>query len=639
LSCRDRENGKTKRIHVLDSDDEDGKIITPQINSSSNLATSSGWLEKTSHHHYNSKTKPPPRRSSSSSSTASSRPSTKKSKKIVHDSDSESDLEIFTIGKHPNNPSDDDDDDDLPASSSTFGSTSSSSFVNDISPTVIYQLQTDNITQLLRDRENQPKRGNRFQKRGQQGCSLSHTAAPSAATTARQQNSKKSSGRLLKKRIRSLSLTDSDVESLESFGGQPQERVVDSDDEGFVANPIKAREDIIVLESEDEETSQSKNQKSSKPKPIVVEGLESEEEGEGVGDDEDEGSFQSEGSDDEQQGSDNDSEDTEEGEKWYGGGSDSDGSGAEEKGEYRKRKRNGSDDEKTEEELQKEIERKCRRVLQRCGDVSKLLRQALLSWSTPSAPGAGAGAGAGADGSIGSCVNLISIHDQNSNIITQELITERISAKLALKDYQLVGLNWLKLMHTNDVNGVLADDMGLGYGFSSLFSLILPSSSLISYPSLLFSSLSPHSIRKTVQTIAFVAWMHYDRQSRRKSTHTHLIVVPASTLSNWIQEFARFCPHLKVVRFHGTVNEKYSVKQLLRRALGSTGSHRSSKDRVDVVLTTYTQFERESGADDRKFLRKIPFEYLILGPTLPFSLLSPSDSDSVSSLLLCCSVV
>jgi hypothetical protein len=461
-----------KRIHILESDeeeeDDDEKIITPQINQTKNLATSSGWLEKTSHHHYSNKKqtkamKNPPSSHQALSATASSRPSTKKSK-VVHDSDSgESEIEIF-IRKHPES-SPSDEDDEFPAASASVSS-SSSSFVKEISPTVIFQLQEDNLTKLLQERENQPKRGgHRFQKRSVQGCSLSHTTGAAGAGKPK----KSSVGRLLKKRIRSLSLTDSDVESIESSGGLPQERVVDSDEE---VKPLKGgRQEIVVLESEDEETSQPKSHKSSnpKPKPIVVEDLESDEEGVGDGD-EDEGSFQSEDSDrDEGQGSDNDSEDTVEGEKWYGGGSESDGSGGgdgeeEERGEYRKRKRrNGSEDEKTEEEIQKEIERKCRRVLQRCGDVSKLLRQALLSWSSPHGATPGAPGGAEDSNQIGSCVNLISIQDQNSNIVTQELVTQRISPKLALKDYQLVGLNWLKLMHTNDVNGVLADDMGLGY--------------------------------------------------------------------------------------------------------------------------------------------------------------------------------
>ena len=31
---------------------------------------------------------------------------------------------------------------------------------------------------------------------------------------------------------------------------------------------------------------------------------------------------------------------------------------------------------------------------------------------------------------------------------------------LALQHYQLVGLNWLSLLHKHDVNGILADEMG-----------------------------------------------------------------------------------------------------------------------------------------------------------------------------------
>jgi SNF2 family DNA or RNA helicase len=139
---------------------------------------------------------------------------------------------------------------------------------------------------------------------------------------------------------------------------------------------------------------------------------------------------------------------------------------------------------------------------------------------------------------------------------------EAICPSLTLKDYQLVGVNWLKLLHQNDVNGVLADDMGLG---------------------------------KTVQTIAFLAWLFTCREDpdrlreQVKQAHfrendsdsvsgdedaveeeegdgfdaaspeasrarhaanpdilPHLIVVPASTLANWVNEFDKFCPTLKV---------------------------------------------------------------------------------------------
>eukprot|EP01047_Picozoa_sp_COSAG01_P034618 COSAG01_NODE_2608_length_7388_cov_2.860200_10_plen_71_part_00 len=33
---------------------------------------------------------------------------------------------------------------------------------------------------------------------------------------------------------------------------------------------------------------------------------------------------------------------------------------------------------------------------------------------------------------------------------------------MRLKPYQLIGLNWLYLMHQNQLNGILGDEMGLG---------------------------------------------------------------------------------------------------------------------------------------------------------------------------------
>lgn len=44
---------------------------------------------------------------------------------------------------------------------------------------------------------------------------------------------------------------------------------------------------------------------------------------------------------------------------------------------------------------------------------------------------------------------------------------QQLCPGLELKAYQLVGVNWLKLLHENKVNGVLADDMGLGEQMSS----------------------------------------------------------------------------------------------------------------------------------------------------------------------------
>lgn len=68
-----------------------------------------------------------------------------------------------------------------------------------------------------------------------------------------------------------------------------------------------------------------------------------------------------------------------------------------------------------------------------------------------------------------------------------------LNAELNLSDYQLIGLNWLAVLHQNGTNGILADEMGLG---------------------------------KTIQIIAFLAWLKEANQQQQ----THVIVVPSSTL-------------------------------------------------------------------------------------------------------------
>ena len=42
----------------------------------------------------------------------------------------------------------------------------------------------------------------------------------------------------------------------------------------------------------------------------------------------------------------------------------------------------------------------------------------------------------------------------------------------------------------------------------------------------------------------------------RNVSGPHLVMVPKSTLSNWMNEFNRWCPSLRVVRFHGSKEER-----------------------------------------------------------------------------------
>ncbi|CAN0446314.1 unnamed protein product, partial [Laminaria digitata] len=84
-----------------------------------------------------------------------------------------------------------------------------------------------------------------------------------------------------------------------------------------------------------------------------------------------------------------------------------------------------------------------------------------------------------------------------------------------MRHYQLEGLNWMIRLNENGINGILADEMGLG---------------------------------KTLQSISVLAYMY----ERKGIGGPHIILVPKSTLSNWLNELKRWCPALRPLRFHGT---------------------------------------------------------------------------------------
>ena len=82
-----------------------------------------------------------------------------------------------------------------------------------------------------------------------------------------------------------------------------------------------------------------------------------------------------------------------------------------------------------------------------------------------------------------------------------------------LKDYQMVGVNWLISLYELGINGILADQMGLG---------------------------------KTIQTIGFLAFL----REKKKVHGPHLIVGPNTTVSNWYREIRKWLPSARVVKLY-----------------------------------------------------------------------------------------
>jgi SWI/SNF-related matrix-associated actin-dependent regulator 1 of chromatin subfamily A len=150
--------------------------------------------------------------------------------------------------------------------------------------------------------------------------------------------------------------------------------------------------------------------------------------------------------------------------------------------------------------------------------------------------------------------------------------------------------------------------------------------------------------RKTVQTIAFLAWLKHTNQkgepeagnsldkavmldddedddddsvavvnSSDNGDGPHLVIAPASVLSNWAREFENFAPHLNVLKYHGSQAERREQQAELRPHLaGREASRRNSGiEPIDVILAPITYFQKEK-SDDRSFLRKFHFDYLVV---------------------------
>uniref|UniRef100_A0A0N4WCL1 Helicase domino n=1 Tax=Haemonchus placei TaxID=6290 RepID=A0A0N4WCL1_HAEPC len=88
-----------------------------------------------------------------------------------------------------------------------------------------------------------------------------------------------------------------------------------------------------------------------------------------------------------------------------------------------------------------------------------------------------------------------------------------------LREYQMVGLDWLVTLYEKNLNGILADEMGLG---------------------------------KTIQTIALLAHL----ACCESIWGPHLIIVPTSVILNWEMELKKWCPAFKILTYFGTQKDR-----------------------------------------------------------------------------------
>ena len=147
-------------------------------------------------------------------------------------------------------------------------------------------------------------------------------------------------------------------------------------------------------------------------------------------------------------------------------------------------------------------------------------------------------------------INNVKI-EVDENIINQLLSINKkdtplpVTLNATLREYQIIGYQWILQNFNNDFGCILADDMGLG---------------------------------KTLQTLSVI--LHFKENDEINDSKI-LIIVPTSLLYNWQHEIDKFTPQLKTRIYHG--------------------KHRSLTGNVyDILLTSYGMIR----SDKNKFTRR-----------------------------------
>ena len=114
-----------------------------------------------------------------------------------------------------------------------------------------------------------------------------------------------------------------------------------------------------------------------------------------------------------------------------------------------------------------------------------------------------------------------------------------------LRDYQVKGFQWLKMLSHYQLGGILADEMGLG---------------------------------KTIQAIAYIL----SQKREELVSGPTLIVAPASLTYNWQSECAKFAPTLTVGLAVGTKDEREKVL--------------AEANQFDVLITSYASLRQDEAS-------------------------------------------
>lgn len=149
-------------------------------------------------------------------------------------------------------------------------------------------------------------------------------------------------------------------------------------------------------------------------------------------------------------------------------------------------------------------------------------------------------------------------HSNTEEIVDQPRLL-RPPNNARLREYQIVGLQWMVSLYNNHLNGILADEMGLG---------------------------------KTVQVMALIAYL----MDKKANYGPHLIIVPNAVMVNWKSELTQWLPSARCVYYVGGKEDRARKYVTEVQPL-----------QFNVLVTTYEFIMR-----DRAKLSKIDWQYIII---------------------------
>ena len=132
------------------------------------------------------------------------------------------------------------------------------------------------------------------------------------------------------------------------------------------------------------------------------------------------------------------------------------------------------------------------------------------------------------------------------NQISKREIEDKIELpkglKSELRQYQVIGFKWLKILDNYKFGGILADDMGLG---------------------------------KTIQLLAVIQ----SYLEEEKNPSPSIVVCPSSLSLNWKNEIDKFAPNIKTLVIHGNAEERANQIENI--------------EKYNLVITSYDLLKRD----------------------------------------------